>query len=318
MASIRTLLFSLCIVPLAVACGDDTGGDGDGGGTPTGEHYKYVAKEVQVPERASDPAAQGLDIDGDGMVDNQLGRAIATLGTALSNPTLASAAVDASVADGTIIILADFQTPDFQNADTAGLQVLLGANPTPAACTNPADPATCGQHLNGSASFEISADSPSDALLTGPLVNGTFKGGPGTVTLQIALSEGGVINLDLIGARVEGTGISATGGSFKVGGAVTETDFDTMVLPGIKGAIVDPLIEACGGGAAPTCGCETGSSGATVLSLLDENDDCEVTVQEIKDNEIVGGLLKPDVEINGESAISIGVVAVTTGATFTN
>lgn len=316
MVSIRPLLFTLLLAPLAVACGDD-GGD-DGGGTPTGEHYKYVANDVQVPERTADAPMQGLDLDDDGQVDNALGRAIATLGVALSNPTLASAAVDASVKDGTIIILADFQTPDFQNAAAAGLQVLLGANPNPAACTDIADPTTCGKHLSGNATFEISPDSPDDALLTGPIVNGVFTSGTGTVTLQIALSDGPAITLDLIGARAVGTGISASGGTFKVGGAVTEEQFDNDVLPGIKSAIVDPLIAENCPGTAPACECVAGSSGETVLNILDANDDCQVSVTEIKENEVIGPLLKSDVEINGEAAISIGVIAVTTGAQFTN
>ncbi len=315
MVSIRPLLFSLCILPL-VACGDD---GGDGGGTPTGEKYKYVANDIQVPQRAADPGMQGLDIDGDGVVDNKLGVAIATLGTTLGDAMLASASVDAAVQDGTIIILADFQTEDFQNAGTAGLQVLLGDNPTPAACTTPADPTTCGQHLTGTASFEIAADSPRDSLLVGPIVNGTFNGGPGTVTLQISLTAGGApINLDLIGARAQGTGISASGGTFKVGGAVAETQFDAEVLPGIKTAIIDPLVTACGGGAPPTCGCASGSPGALVLTLLDANDDCTISVAEIKENPTIGPLLRSDVEIDGVAAISIGLIAVTTGATFTN
>lgn len=315
MASIRPLLFSL-LIPLVACGGDDTSDDGV---TPTGEHYKYVAKEVKVPSRASEPAEFGLDLDGDATVDNQLGTAIVTLGTALNNPAIAKDAVNVAVQDGTIILLGDLQTESFTSTAGAGFEVLLGANPSPAPCTTPADPTTCGKHLAGNGMFSVDGDTP--GALTGPIVNGTFKGGPGELTLQIALNAGAQIELDLIGARVEGSAMSATGGTFKVGGAVSEEDFDSKVLPAIKTAVIDPILATgCAGGAgADHCMC-TGNA-KMVITLLDkplDAGDCMITVEEIKTNPTLMPLIQPDVTIGGVSAISIGIVAITTTATFDN
>ena len=50
-----------------------------------------------------------------------------------------------------------------------------------------------------------------------------------------------------------------------------------------------------------------GSRGKTFLGLLDANHDCVVTDDEIKNNSLIMALLQPDVMIDGQMALSIGV-----------
>ena len=45
--------------------------------------------------------------------------------------------------------------------------------------------------------------------------------------------------------------------------------------------------------------------------------DCMVTSDEIKNNSLIVSLLSPDVEIDGVQALSLGIKATATGATFT-
>ncbi len=334
MRSIRPLLFSSLVLPLLVAaplvaCGGGGDGGTDGTVTPEGEHYKSVAKEVSVPSTAAQPKQFGLDLDGDAMVDNQLGTALVTLGAALGNPTVSKDAVDAAVAKGSIILLADFQTKDFTTSSAAGLSVKLGENPMPTPCTNPADVTTCGHHLDGTGSFTVSTSSPTNASLAGTIVGGTFTAGPGKVTLQIALGTA-PIQLDLIGARVEASGISADGiTTMKIAGAVLETDFDGKVLPGIKSAVIDPdLVAGNCNAAPPSCGCTSGSTGASIITLLDKSPpDCMISIDEIKNNPTLKPLITPDVALDAntglalpagtaKNALSIGVKAKTVKAAF--
>src|SRR5688500_4168530 len=108
MASIRPFLFAAVALPLTVvACG----GDDDGGPAiiPEGEHYQYVASKAYVPTNNTQAREYGLDLDGNGMVDNQLGMALGTL--AQMNFDI-QGTIDLAVAEGSIILLVDFQAKD--------------------------------------------------------------------------------------------------------------------------------------------------------------------------------------------------------------
>lgn len=332
----RPFLLAAALMPMSlVACGGD---DGDDQPIPEGPHYHYVANKVFLPESNTQAREYGLDLNGDGTVDNQLGMVLSTLagmGFELQET------IDAAVAEGSVILLADFQTKDFTNTTAAGVQVFLGENPTPAACNqgeeyNPTTKTGCGRHLDGNGSFSIAASSPQNAALGGKIINGTFTGGPGNLSLQIALGGTDAINLDLIGARAKGSSISEAGigsgtsGGIVFAGAVTKQDIDNNVIPAIQKQLV-PTIQrdCCGlatspGGATcnptgtPACGCSNDSTGKTILGLFDTTPkDCTVSVDEIKNNNLIVSLLSPDVTIDGKMALSLGVKATTVKATYT-
>ena len=313
MASIRQLLLSALPATLVVACG---GGEGDGFDPPSGPHYGFVASQVTVPANNSQAREIGLDLNGDKTVDNQLGM---VLGTLAGQGFKVQDTLDGAVDDGSIILLLDLQTPDLASTTGAGLNVRLGDSPNPAPCTNPDDPTTCGQHLKGGASFTLDASSPSDAFVGGKIAGGVFSGGPGNLTLQIALADAEPIELNLIGARAKITGISETGlGSVILAGALTQEDLDTKVIPTIQ-AQLPPLIERdCTAlTSPPDCGCMSGSTGKTIIGLFDTTPkDCAVTVEEIKTNSLIQSLLAPDVTIDGQDALSIGLEVTGVTATF--
>ena len=319
-----SLLLLTAALPLA-ACG---GGD-EGQPVPEGEKYTYVVATATVPASASQATKDfGIDLDGDGRKDNALGSVLATLkGQGLDVQPSLTAAVN----DGSIVLLTEFQTKSFSAASASGLRVFLGDNTmiTPAACTDPLMPATCGLHLKGTGSFKISAASPTTALVSGPIVGGTFKGGPGTISLQISLTAGAApLQLDLLGARAELSTITDTSiGKGIVAGAISKADLDNKILPAIKGQL-DAQVAACTGTpkTPPMCGCMAGSGAAQILSLFDTTPaDCAVSLDEIKNNSIIKTLLAPDVECstsgcvaNGTpNALSIGLGVTAVKGTFT-
>jgi hypothetical protein len=315
MASLRSFLFAAALPMTFVACSD---GGSEPPPTPEGPHYQYVSSEAFVPTNNNQAREYGLDLNGDKTPDNQLGMVLGTLAT--MNIDVQGSITDA-VLEGSIILLVDLQTEDFTNTTAAGLKVLLGDNPMPAACTDPQNPtpATCGKHLDGNGMFSIAAGSPNNAAVAGKIINGTFNGGPGNISLQISLGEGDPVQLDLIGARAKASGIAETGiESVILGGALTETDLNTKVIPAIQGQI-GPLIERdCTMLTAPPgCGCPSGSTGATVLNLFDAPPkDCAVSVDEIKNNSLIQSLLAPDVEIDGKQALSLGIKVITKKAVY--
>jgi len=319
------LLAAAVVLPSIVACGGD-----DGVVIPEGEHYHYVANQVLVPTTNTQAREYGLDLNGDKTVDNQLGMVLSTLGSMGFN---IQETIDTAVAEGSIVLLVDFQTKDFISTTAAGIQVFLGDSNmiTPAACpgTEMYDPKTkmgCKKHLDGNGSFVIASNSPTNAALGGKIAGGTFTGGPGDLSLQIALGGTDAIQLDLIGARAKGSGLSdamlgsTTSGGVVIGGAITKDDIDNKVIPAIQAQLVPIITRDCtmlsnpGGG----CGCAADSTGKTILSLFDTNPkDCAVTVQGIKTNHLIVSLLAPDVTINGKMALSLGIKASAIKATYT-
>jgi len=326
MASIRPLFaLAAAALPLSfAACG------GDDGGTviPEGEHYQFVSKKAYVPTNNNQAREYGLDLNKDKTVDNQLGM---VLGTLSSMGFDLQGGIDTAVAEGSIILLIDFQTKDFTNSSAAGLEVILGDNPMPAACNageehcNMATPPVCngcGHHLQGGASFTVKQSM--DAAVGGKIVNGTFNGGPGNITLQIALGDTSApIVLSLIGARAKASGISADKiDSVILAGALTETDLNEMVLPAIQKQIEPIITRDCPMPTMPPgCGCAANSTGKTVLDLFDggltgSTKDCKVSVEEIKGNSLIQSLLAPDVTIDGKMALSLGIKVEAVKATF--
>lgn len=332
MRLVKRLSFSILASAVSlslVACGG--GGDDDTGDDvvdPAGTHSQYVMSEILLPTTATQANMFGLNLDGDpqNRPDNALGSILSTLAGQGNFDIQAS--LDAQVAEGSIVLLTDIQATDLAMASGVGLRVYLGENPSIAPCAD-ANDMVCGNHLEGTASFEIDPASPTDALLVGSIIGGRFTGGPGTVTIQISLVEGGApLTLDLIGARVEIGAVSATGlMSGKLGGAITQADLDNVVLPAMVDIMTTTFEDDCMG-TAPAC-CDAGSTGETLMDLFDENDDCTVDLTELKNNSLISSLLAPDVDLldgsgnfaprsdNVKDSLSLGIAFTGVNGTFT-
>jgi hypothetical protein len=324
------LLAAACGLPLSlVACG---GSSEEEKIIPEGTHYGYVVSSVSVPTDPLTVAPFSLDLGSkssskpDGVVDNALGKTLAGLTTGFMFDI--QGPLTAAIDNGSILLLIDFQTKDFATSNAAGFSVKIGANPTPAPCTTPTD---CRHHLDGTGSFTVAPNSPTDALVAGKITSGTFKGGPGDITLQIALGTPTPITLNLLHARVQATTISETGiMTATVGGLLTQDDLNTQVGPAITtsiGAIIERDCPVPVGGARvpPDCNCKASSTALTVLKALDGKGgatakDCQVTLDEVLENPFVQTFLQPEScstdSCKTPDALSIGVKVQAVKATF--
>ena len=254
------------------SCGGD---DGPSVPEPSGETYHSVIDGLVLP--TSENNFKVFDFNDDGVNDNVLSNAlgILTQSTGQSIDVLESATNEAILA-GSSIYLVGFQTPDFTTAAGAGFSLATGSNPSPAPCTDPQDPLTCGQHLDGSGSFDLSNAS---AQLKGAIAGGVFEGGEGqTVTLNVVISiEAGVpVPIPLSQARVKLSGISATGITTGIiGGVLTINDRDTKTFPGIVDTLQAIITRDCApeGG---ECVCANGSTGASVATIAAPTNECVV------------------------------------------
>ena len=277
-------------------------------------HYLYVIDHENVPTTTQQAHDYGLDLDNDGQIDNQLGMVLGTLnGQGFDVQT----EVNTSVDRGTTLLIADLYALDFTTTTGSTFTTYDGGAAFPSACSSSTD-TVCRHHLDGHGMFTLAANSAHDTPLMGDASAGVFTEGPGHLEIEGALfGAGGVAHIDLIGARVKLTGVTATNiGPSILAGAVTMTDIDTKLIPAWQMAVTAQIQkDCCGlstspGGATctpPSCGCVDGSTGKTDVGLFDANHDCVVTVDEIKNNSLVMSLLAPDVTIDGQQALSFGM-----------
>jgi len=323
MAFFRPILFAAALLPMSLAaCGG-----GDDTITPEGAHHHYVVDKALVPTNNNESREYGLDLNGDGQADNQLGM---VLGTLAGMGFDIQATIDTAVLKGSINLLVDVQTADetFMSSAATGMSVFIGSDPQPAACMTGEDvtcttakPAVCTGcgHQFGGAGGTFTAATNQDIALAGKIVGGTFTGGPGDLSIQIAIGGTMAIPLNLIGARAKATGMTAdkiTGIVFA--GAITKTDIDTNIIPAVVNQLTPTITRDCTMPTAPPgCGCADGSTGKTIIGLFDTDMNCMVSVDEVKTNSLIMSLLAPDVTVDGKMALSLGIKVAAEKATFT-
>src|ERR1051326_911858 len=229
----------------------------------TGAPHHYIIDKQILPSSTASARAEGLDLNNDGQVDNQLGMVLATFvaqGIGSSQPSL-----DTDVDRGDILTLADLDA-DSLTTGAATFTLYAGANPMPPACNGSGD-TTCRHHLGGNGSFDVSSTSPRDTALAGTFASGTLltaANGNGRLHLQTVFMTSTPVTLDLIGARVKVTGVTANGiASGIIAGGVTAADIDTTLVPAWQETLQTRMIADCPG-APPSCGCTSGSEGKTL------------------------------------------------------
>jgi hypothetical protein len=328
------LLFSTVA---AVGCGgddDDDGGDNNNpnvdAGTPaecepTGAFQHYVNNKVTIMETKNG----AFDLDGNNRADNQLGGIIGLLKTQGLNIQMT---VDEAIAEGSLIMLHSVQAESLTTAASASWEVYLG------------EPITEPKY-DGTDQATVKTDTPADARLCGSIAGGTFEGGPGDVSVQLALGEGDPLTVALKGVRIKGKLTEAGCSEGVLGGGVTNDELNNQVFPAIaellnnttnddhpEGA-TEPAACAEAGDTCPnthrgeTTQCDAArdlclqASTIQVLNILDKDNDGQVTDEEIKTNDIIAQALNLDVDLVGndgvEDSLSVALQFTCVKATFT-
>jgi hypothetical protein len=264
---------------------------------------RFVVRRIQAPATTSEANTLGFDLDsgepgGDVGVDNQLGQVLSTL-TAQGMPVQPE--LNRSIDRGGSITLASL--------DPSGstLAWLVGANPTPPACTDAAD-TVCAHHLDGNGAFEV-------APVASELMTYDADSGTGTALLQLSFLGGAPATLRLRGAQFAGT-ITQDTFTGKVGGMIDDAQIDAELLPAVASGFQERVDADCSG-SGPSCGCPSGSAGAMAIALFDTDASCSVSLAEIQASSLVQALLANDTTIDGVDGMSLGVGIESVRATFT-
>ncbi|MBL8627596.1 MAG: hypothetical protein JNK64_40300 [Myxococcales bacterium] len=299
---------------------DAPDGDATQVDAPPLARHTFVVSRTTWPRSAAEALSLGLDIDqlaGDtsGGIDNQLGTFLGSLrGIA---PALDIHLSDARAIDrGEAIALVELFAVGLTASPTATTAIHVGADPQPAACTGPAD-TTCRRHLTGTASIGRAAGSAAGTPMPGAIVGQHLTGGPGTFTLQVGIGPT-LVAVPMAATRVD-WGTTATGlATGKLGGGIARSDFDATIVPALGtwfGVVIDADCPAPRSG--PSCNCANGSTGASLLSFLDADNDCTATAAEVRAT--LDGLITNDLDLDHDGtndAVSLGIGVEAVAATF--
>jgi hypothetical protein len=278
--------------------------------------HHYIIDKQFIPTSAAMSRDLGLDLNGDTTIDNQLGM---VMGVFASQGLPIQETADPVVDRGASLMLIDLQSNGFTSG-TGKFTLYTGANPQPPACNGGAD-VTCRRHLDGNGAFIVSVASARDPLLTGTFSSGTLTTAVGPTNrlhLSTALMTAPPETLELLGARVKVTGASATGiTSGVIAGAVPATEVNTKLLPGWQTGINAQIAQDCTR-VGTDCGCTNPSTGRTYVLLFDLiAKDCIVSMTELTTSSLIQALLEPDVTIDGQPALSLGIGFRAVRATYT-
>jgi hypothetical protein len=238
----------------------------------TSIRYHFVTNKLLVPTTQEQAQVFALNIDEDPQQhpDNLFGELLTMLLSA--SPALElQPTVDQAVDAGQIITLHLLQVDDPVNDSSAMWSIFQGQKTLSA------------PSFNGTDRFTLDPVAPTNSLVAGSLTNGHFTGGPGTARAQIALM-GMLVEVDLIGVRLEAD-VSAQGcANGKLGGGVTVDEFNAKLLPSLADGLTQVVKADI-----------TGASALAQLFDLDRN--AVITVQELKNNLLLKIAISPDLDL---------------------
>jgi hypothetical protein len=306
----------------------------DGGGNlpispyptcPTCQHAQYVIDHIVVPQTNAAAQQLGCDINGDGQIDNQLGKVFAALRQA--SPTIDfQAAEDGAFTRGDVIQLYDIEyQPVLTMTQVAGLRALLGAHDASDGLSAPA-------FYMGQGHFTVTTDAGG---MGGVITSAAGAFGPNDAILQLVMfSSDTPMNLPLEQAVITGTFAPTSIQTGKLCGGIDGQYIVSIIIPHIADLFSDIVKQG-------------GSTANTIKSIFDTDHSCDtdtactpqaagpchcISPTEVQNNTIVRSLLSPDLDLNPNEtnpfatdpndptypfdALSIGVGFTANHATF--
>lgn len=270
-----------------------------------GEHRSYVMSYQHVPASGMEAREIGIDVNGDGVVDNQAGTVLSTL--ARSNFIQPQIRTDRAIDRGLLIQLLDLQVPDSGDHGAAvGFALEVGRDPLPSACADATD-TICRRHLDGTGVFAVDAFSAFPPLKTVSDDDG-YTSRSGRLSLLLG-AFGTPTPLDLVAARVEIDELTDELVRGRIGGGITLDDLYGRLMPGYHEIVATDIEHDCVAlDTPPACGCRVESAGSFYIGAMDTSPkDCTVSYEELIENPLVESLLSPDIVIRGQQLLSVGI-----------
>lgn len=323
----ETCVAGSCVCEASGMCGE------------TGTEHNYLAAEILVPTTSTMAQQVGVDLDGDGDIDNKLGHILSVIIQNVweNDP---SEILNQAIVAGEFILLLQLVADNLDQDDTTLFRLLQG------------EPFGASPSFDGNDTVLLDPASPTNTHVCGPLVDGFLGSGAvacqqstGTLSLPPYLSgllttpfyipqdyDGqGAPWLPLEHARVVGQ-FSATGVlEVLVGGGITTATMQNLVFPAMAQSL-NQQIAADPGLAEPLAdlfdgNCESSLAGCE--GVVNGEGECDatasppvITVTEVRCNHLINTAYSPDVDSDGDGendllsvgfSVVVGVVVATTG-----
>jgi len=293
----------------------------------TGTSHDFIVSEMFMPTTSQEAGNNGVDIDGDGDIDNKLGQIIQLLVSNGMDGDL-NESLNGEITEGSLLLAT--RVVESGNSDGVVAVQILQADVTGPGAT---------PMFDGNDSVLIPSTSPQDLYLCGDWDGGpALETSPADITLAFPLPEIGLLEVTLSGAQIRTVtdpdnphyGDSSVTPSamtnVMIGGGLSE---DEIYGPGglieFLADFINDLV-AEGGSTADTiadlfdgncvvledvAGCETIVAGEGECDDL--ADPPEITATELKCNALLHSALAPDVDSDGDGEddlLSLGLRAV--------
>lgn len=237
----------------------------------TGVEYYFVTNKLQIPTTQEQTQEFALNIDGDAQLqpDNKFGALFTLLTSAVQGVEFQST-LDQAVDSGQLVSLHMVKADDSLNAPIVSWSLFQGQKTQSA------------PKFDGTDTFTLDSAAPANLPIVGSLANGHFTGGPGTARVQMFLL-GQLVDVDLIGVRLEAD-LSAQGcANGKLGGGVTVDEFRGKLLPAIAGGL-NQIAQA-------------DKAMAATLQIFDLDRDGAITTQELENHPLLMLVITPDLDL---------------------
>ena len=266
--------------------------------------YDFVTNKLVLPTDSTESEKYALELNGKKY--NSLGGILALVVS--QAPTLNIAAeMDGALCEGAALILMRAQA----NSLTSGPATMQSwVAKKKACCTTTSDNTKCCTEaatacFNGTTEFEKEATT-TDYLFGGTISGGKVKAGPSKMKLNLTLSGGSSLSLNLVSVVIKGE-ITATGIKNGVlSGAIPKDDLDNVVVPElakmVNTAYTDPKGDQ--------------KTKDLLKTLFDTDKDGKITATEVANNGLIKTFLDGDVDTDndGKKELSLGLGFTTVAA----
>jgi len=238
----------------------------------TGIPYSYVTNRLMIPTTQTQVGLFALNVDGDaqGHPDDKFGDLLTLLTSAAQGIEL-QASLDQAVTSGQLVSLHVVKADDILNDPSVSWSLFLGKK------------TQSPPLFDGSDKFTLESAASTDAPIVGSLAHGHFTGGPGIAQARIFLLSQ-MVEVDLIGVRLEAD-LSAGGcANGKLGGGVTAEEFRGKLLP----AIADGLNQIS---------MADKEAENALLKVFDSDHNGTITTREIESNPLLMLAISPDLDL---------------------
>jgi hypothetical protein len=257
----------------------------------TCQHAQFVVSQMVIPETNAQAVELGCDINGDGEIDNQLGKVIGAT-RAACGAFDAQVSTNAAFQSGSLIMLYDVEYDSSPTTQVAGLRAFVGAH-------DPSDGLSAPAFYMGQGRFTVGVERGSG--MGGSIQNGAADFGPNNAVVQLALFP----NQPAIVVPLERGSLSGAFGATtiqegKLCGAIDAQDMRTLLFPQIADYFSDVIKRrtACSD---------------YFASLFDADHSCDtdpacvpssaapchcISEAELENNSIIKSLLSPDLDLD--------------------